>query len=75
LVKQRHLTFLLGFLVERLFVTRVVPATIVMQVCVNSSESAGLWIDGRLVVENPGYVFNTCARVDLAVGEHSVKVR
>jgi hypothetical protein len=46
-----------------------------MQVCVNSSESASLWIDNRLVVENPGYVFNTCARVDLAVGEHSVKVR
>jgi hypothetical protein len=40
-----------------------------------STESAVVYFDGRRVVENPGYIQQTCEHVDLSVGEHDVKLR
>jgi hypothetical protein len=49
--------------------------TLYSQVCLMSTESAAVYFDGRRVVENPGYIQQTCERVDLSVGEHDVKLR
>jgi hypothetical protein len=32
-------------------------------------------MDGLSVVQNPGYIPRTCERIDLGVGEHSIKLR
>jgi hypothetical protein len=42
---------------------------------VSSTELAAVFIDGRRIVENPGFIPITCERVDLSAGEHDVKLR
>jgi hypothetical protein len=36
---------------------------------------AAVYVNSRLVVENPGYIPEVCDRVDLPEGEHTVKLR
>ncbi len=44
------------------------------QICLSSTELAAVYVDGTRAVANPGYIPHACELVNLAEGEHDVKL-